>query len=116
LFCALLLSPLAPVATFIADAAHPLLAALDGVAARAASVPYAALHVAPSTADAVLAGLACAAFITACAARDTMRPLLVVVAATAALVWRPLLPASTGLTELHMIDVGQGDAIAVRTP
>ena len=36
--------------------------------------------------------------------------------AGAALVVLPMLPAGSGMVELHMLDVGQGDAIALRTP
>jgi len=32
------------------------------------------------------------------------------------LVWKPLAPSGVTLAELHMIDVGQGDAVALRTP
>jgi competence protein ComEC len=37
-------------------------------------------------------------------------------AALAGLAWLPILPTGDGVAELHMIDVGQGDALAVRTP
>src|SRR5919202_1063102 len=33
----------------------------------------------------------------------------------AVVAWLPVLPAGSGQTELHVIDVGQGDAIALRT-
>jgi competence protein ComEC len=36
-------------------------------------------------------------------------------AGTVFIVWRPLLPAGAPMTEVHVIDVGQGDAIAVRS-
>ena len=58
LFLALVLAPVTPLARFVADAAHPLLAALDGVAAAGAAVPYGAVAVAPTLTGAFLCGVA----------------------------------------------------------
>jgi competence protein ComEC len=62
--------------------------------------------------------LACAA-VTALAVAAVSRfpgpALLAAGACIAAVVWRPLLPRSTAFTELHVLDVGQGDAIALRS-
>jgi competence protein ComEC len=68
------------------------------------------LTVAPSPAGAVLAAVACAAFIVACAKRDWIGSACVAAFAIALLVWLPLAPSAESLTELHMIDAGQGDA------
>jgi len=44
-------------------------------------------------------------------------PAIAALGAVAALAWLPLAPRSnTGVVELHMLDVGQGDALALRTP
>jgi competence protein ComEC len=116
LFLALLCAPLPPVARFVADAAHPLLAALDGVAVAGASLPHATLWITPTLAAAWACGIASAAFVVACVTRHPGLPIVVCAGAAALLAWLPLLPSRAGNAELHMIDVGQGDALALRTP
>ncbi len=115
LFCGMVAAPAAPVARLFADAAHPLLGALDAIAALGASLPGATAHVSPAPIDAAVAGLAALAVLMACIAREWTRPALVAVACVSVLAWRPFVPAAEGVPELHVIDVGQGDAIAVRT-
>ncbi|MDB4911276.1 MAG: internalization-related competence protein ComEC/Rec2 [Gemmatimonadetes bacterium] len=116
LFLAVAVSPIRTLGVLLADACHPLLRALDGIATVGASVPYAALTVAPTLATAVLAGAASIAMLVACVSRAPGRALVVAAGALAIAAWRPLWPAQHGAMELHMIDVGQGDAIALRTP
>ena len=116
IFCGLLVSPIHPLATLFADAAHPLLAMLDGVASTAAAIPWASIPVAPTPLAAALAGVMSAAVITVCASREWQRSAMVAAAAAALLVWLPLAPSRSGELEVHVIDVGQGDAIALRTP
>jgi competence protein ComEC len=115
LFLALILGWAPAPATFVAAAAHPLLAAFDAVATVGAAVPYATLEVAPTFAAAVLAAAAVAAFVTACASRHPGPAAVAGTALLAGLAWLPALPARARETELHIIDVGQGDAIALRT-
>lgn len=119
LFLAVLAAPARPVALFIADAAHPLLAAFDGIASAASAMPYAAVAVAPTILTAAAAAVACMAFIVACASRFPARPLVISAAGAALLPFSPVLPAlpllRRGQVELHMLDVGQGDAVALRT-
>jgi len=105
-------------AGFVVDAARPLLRAMDGVAGIAASVPGAALPVAPSAFAAALAGVAAASLLCAGWMRAPARPLIVALTATALLAWMPDGPpsAARGIVELHLVDVGQGDAIALRSP
>ena len=116
LFLGLLAAPFHPIGAAIGDAAHPLLASFDAIAFAGASLPGAWVEVAPTPAAAVLGAVASAALIVACVSRNPGVPMIGAAAAMALLVWNGLAPAGSGLTELHMIDVGQGDAIALRTP
>jgi competence protein ComEC len=65
----------------------------------------------------MLAALVVGAVLVAMVQRDPAQPLLLAAAGAAALAWGGALPSSgSGLLELHLLDVGQGDAIALRTP
>jgi competence protein ComEC len=114
LFLGVLLAPIPEAAKFVADAAHPLLVAMDGVASIAAAVPGASITVWPTTGAAALSAIVAVAVLAACAERQSVRALTVGLAAAAILAWSPQ-PRGGRMTELHMIDVGQGDAIALRT-
>lgn len=108
---------------FLAGGAGLLLAALDRTAAGAAAVPGGNTLVTPDTVLAWVLAVLLAAWLTRRLARiETVRPgVRQVVAATAALallvVW-PLVAGGGrgGALEIHGIDVGQGDALAIRTP
>jgi competence protein ComEC len=115
ILCGLVLAPIRPVARLIADAAHPLLAGLTGVAQAGAAVPHGAIPVAPNALTMIVACALSVFVIIAAASREWHRPAVGAVAAAAVLVWLPLAPAATGDVELHMMDVGQGDAIGIRT-
>lgn len=114
LFLGVLLGPFPPAARFVADAAHPLLAAMDGIATLSANVPGAAISVWPSTGTAVVLAVITLCVLIACVDERPLRPLIVGASACVLLAWLPP-PRGADLTELHMIDVGQGDAIALRT-
>ncbi|MFL5612354.1 MAG: DNA internalization-related competence protein ComEC/Rec2 [Gemmatimonadaceae bacterium] len=116
LFLGLLLAPVPSVASVVGDAAHPLLAAFDAIALAGSSVPGGWMAVSPTVTAAALAGVASVALIVACVSRFPGRALVIGTAALVLLVWDGVAPAGSGLTEIHMIDVGQGDAIAIRTP
>ena len=116
LFLALLLAPVEPMARFVADAVHPLLALFDAVSVAGAAVPHASIAVAPTLPAALLAGALSIAEILACVSRFPARPVIAGVATLAVLAWLPAVPVARGGVELHMIDVGQGDALALRTP
>jgi competence protein ComEC len=116
IFLGLLVSPIQPLAHFVADAAHPLLAGLDQVAMRSAALPHASIDVAPSLIAAAIAGAMSFAVIVAAASREWERPALLAAASLTLLIWLPSVGVGRGEVELHMIDVGQGDAVALRTP
>lgn len=116
LFLALALGWWPEASGWVADAARPGLRALDGVATAAASLPGADFGVAPTFAGVVLACIAVAAVLVAMLARRPLRPLTWCAAAFAGLLWLPFVPSGSGELELHAIDVGQGDALALRTP
>lgn len=116
LFLALLTAPLESLAHFFAQAAHPVLFLFDWIAWRAASIPGAAIVVATTLATSLLGAIAAAALIVACASRFPSRPAITGVAALATMVVWPALPrGQSHVAELHVLDVGQGDAILVRT-
>jgi competence protein ComEC len=107
--------PIAPMERLCGDAAHALVVAFDGIAQAGAAVPGAAPMVFPTATTALLAGVAAVAALVACTAKWPARAVLVSACALALLVVAPLVPGTAGTTELHMIDVGQGDAVAMRT-
>jgi competence protein ComEC len=117
LFLVMLLLPFGALAQFVADACHPLLVAIDRVALAGAALPGATVPVVSDQVGILLACSAGVALVVACVARVFMRPVLIGAGCVALLIWRPLIPLSTSArwTELHMIDVGQGDAIGLRT-
>jgi competence protein ComEC len=116
LFLALALGWWPAASSWVADACRPGLRALDAVATQAASLPGADFGVAPTLTGALLAMLAIAAVVAASRARRPMAPLSYCVGLLAVAIWMPLLPGTAGELELHVIDVGQGDALALRTP
>lgn len=115
MFLALALSPVAPVARWLADAAHPLLRGFDFVASTAAAIPGASVAVAPSAVTACLGAVFAVALVTACVSRFPSRAVLVAAAALTGVAWAPFVPHGSGRTELHVIDVGRGEAVALRT-
>jgi competence protein ComEC len=116
LFLALLVSPLGALARFFAQAVHPLLFAFDWIAWAAASAPGAAMTVTTTLITALLAALAAVALVVACASRYPARPAIIGLAALATMVVLPAVPLSRSEgVEVHFLDVGQGDAILIRT-
>ena len=107
--------PIPAVERFAADASHLLLLGFDGIATAAASVPWAAPAALPTVLGAVAAGVASVALIWACQARHPARAVVVSLSALAILIAEPVVPHGRQPVELHMIDVGQGDAFALRT-
>lgn len=116
LFLALLLSPWPTLSAWIADASMLPIALLDMVAGGAARIPHASVLFTPTLAGAVCAGAAAAAFVWATGSRRWMPGLLVASFSLALAIWIPVWSTGSGLLELHVLDVGQGDALALRTP
>lgn len=113
---ALLLAPWPSLAVVIPDATQPLMRLFDALADIASAPSWVVWPVAPTLATAVGSGLAAALVVRASAARR-MTPWLLAAAAVAVItVWAPLLSPGPGQLEMHVLDVGQGDAIALRTP
>ena len=115
LFLAAMLLPVPAAAQFVADACHPLLWFIDHVAALGAHLPGSSVPVATDPAATTLALAGAAALVVACVGRHPGRPLVIAALTGVLLVWRPLVTGAAPATEIHMIDVGQGDAIAVRS-
>ncbi len=116
LFLALAFTPFPAMERFVADAASPLLWALDAVASGASQIPHASVAVSPSLATAVVASACVVSLIAACVSRHPGPSAVIGMASVAAMAWSPLAPLHVRGVELHMIDVGQGDAMALRTP
>jgi competence protein ComEC len=116
LFLALICAPVPPAAHFFASAAHPLLVAFDGIATLAAAVPGSSIQVAPTFVAVTAGSIAVVGLLIASLSRHPGTPLVVGVAALGVVAWAPAihLPYS-GRVELHVLDVGQGDAILLRT-
>ncbi len=116
LFLALLIAPFGWAARFVAQAVHPLLFAFDWIAWSAASVPGAAITVTTTAVTAVLAACAALSLVVACVSRYPSRPAIAAVGSLALMVFVPAIPLGrTSGVELHVLDVGQGDAILLRT-
>lgn len=121
LFLALAFAPLGAAAEITAAAARVPIRLLDRVADTAAALPFAALDVTPTLAGVLCAGAAAVALLVAASARRAAGRALAVGAGCLALAaWRPALDAlprpGARWAELHLLDVGQGDAVALRTP
>ncbi|MEO8911026.1 MAG: DNA internalization-related competence protein ComEC/Rec2 [Gemmatimonadaceae bacterium] len=116
LFLAMLLAPIGSVAKFVAQAVHPLLFVFDWIAASAASIPGAAITVTTTVPTAVLAACCATALIVACVSRHPARPSIAAIGSLALMAIMPafVLQRPNGV-EMHVLDVGQGDAILIRT-
>jgi competence protein ComEC len=116
LFLALVLAPFGTVAGFVAQAVHPLLFVFDWVSFAASSVPGGSLVVTTTAVTAVLAGCAAAALVVVCVSRHPSQPGILALGCLALIAIVPAFsfPRARGV-EVHMLDVGQGDAILVRT-
>lgn len=116
LFLTLLVAPMPAVVSWVAGACRALLAVFDEVARVAAAVPGAAVPVAPSGVEAAACGVAILCAMVATAVPRPSRWWRAAGGAILLAAAAPLLPLGSGQLEAHILDVGQGDAIALRTP
>lgn len=86
LFLGVLFAPLHTIATIFADAAHPILSAINYVTVVAVRIPYASVSVKPTILEGILTGITAATTLTACVIRSPTRPLLIGAAALCTLV------------------------------
>lgn len=118
LFLTVLAAPLRPAAALFADGARLPMRALTAIAEHLGRLPGATLPVTPTLFGAACAGIAAAALLiqATAPARRRGRAVVVGTAALAGATGAWAQPAGSGRLELHMLDVGQGDALALRTP
>ena len=116
LFASVALFPLPLLGGFVADAARSALFLIDLVAKAGAAIPYGVLLVEPTAATAVLMAVAATGVVVACTSRFPRRASGVALGAVVVAAWWPALRPGSGQLELHALDVGQGDAIALRSP
>ncbi|MEW5917734.1 MAG: DNA internalization-related competence protein ComEC/Rec2 [Gemmatimonadota bacterium] len=113
LFLSLAIAPLHSVAQLFADGASVLLDAFSIGAAWFARIPHATLELGFTPLGGAALTVACIALLVAALSRVATHAFAITLGAAVVLAWRPLLPG-TRPVELHMIDVGQGDALALR--
>ena len=103
-------------ASWLADAVRPLMGGLDLLAAWSAAIPGAVLPVAPRWSTILCVGMAVILALRATAARFPFRWVMTSAGCLVLALFTPWWDRGSGSFELHLIDVGQGDAVALRTP
>jgi competence protein ComEC len=116
LFASILAAPTGPLAGFLTDAARSGLWLIDQVALIGSRLPAAVVTTTPDAVTALLLAASATAVIVACQARRPRPVLALALGALAAAVWWPAIRPGPGRLEIYVVDVGQGDAIALRSP
>ncbi len=98
------------------DASRAALWLVDLVARVGARLPFATIAVSPDVLTAGCLALVALGLVLAGAMRQMRVGLYVAMVAATGATWGPWIPGGSGMMELHVIDVGQGDAVALRTP
>ncbi len=113
LFLSLALAPFDSLARLVADGSGVLLDVFSLGAAWFARIPHATLEIGFTPLGGAALVAASVAVVVATLSRRPARAFVCALAASLVLAWSPLRPKK-GAVELHMIDVGQGDALALR--
>ena len=100
----------------VVDAARGALALIDLVARVGAMVPLGTLSVAPDALTAASLVVVAIGLVLAGAMRRARGGMTLVLVGLVGALWGRAVPRGNGRLELHVIDVGQGDALALRTP
>ena len=100
----------------LVDAARGALALIDLVARVGAVVPFATVSVAPDAFTATCLVVIAVGLVLAGAMRESRQGLTLAMVGVVGALWARAVPRGNGKLEMHVIDVGQGDAVALRTP
>nr|MCU0634128.1 ComEC/Rec2 family competence protein [Gemmatimonadaceae bacterium] len=117
LFAVVLATPWPDVAAWVATGARATLAVTDAIAVLGAAPPWSTVRVTPSVRVlAALTGTVGLALFSLSGRASRRRSRAMLAAGACALVpWVALLPRRSGACGLHVVDVGQGDALALET-
>lgn len=116
LFLTVLTEWVDPLSAFCGDATRGALGLIGLVARIGARVPFGVIAVAPTALTAGLCAAIGVSTVVAICSRHWRPAAALALGLTSTALFAPALPRSEGLFELHVLDVGQGDALALRTP
>ncbi len=116
LFLSVIASLIWPLGQFVADAARTALMLVDLVARIGAALPFAVVRAEADVVTALALVLLAVCAVVACASTRRRGATGWGLAALACVAWWPMVRPGNGQLEIHMIDVGQGDAVALRSP
>ncbi|MBK8249064.1 MAG: DNA internalization-related competence protein ComEC/Rec2 [Gemmatimonadetes bacterium] len=100
----------------VVDAARGALALINVVARLGALVPFATVSVSPDAFTATCLVIVATGLVLAGAMREVRWGITILLVGVVGATWARVIPRGNGRVEMHVIDVGQGDALAIRTP